>query len=66
VFLKEHRVAHTKQARPDVVGCLDHHAFMGATIDHPQSRPSDFYRELGDRFGVPLSMTWSTDSATPT
>jgi len=26
-----------------------------ATIDHPQSRPADFYRQLGDRFGVPLS-----------
>ena len=26
-----------------------------ATIDHPQSRVSDFYRELGDVFGVPLS-----------
>lgn len=24
------------------------------TIEHPQSRPSDFYRELGDLFGVPL------------
>lgn len=24
------------------------------TIDHPQSRVSDFYRELGDVFGVPL------------
>ena len=24
------------------------------TIDHPQSRISDFYRELGDIFGVPL------------
>ena len=27
-----------------------------ATIDHPQSRPADFYRELGDRFGLQLSM----------
>jgi len=27
-----------------------------ASIDHPQSRPLDFYRELGDRFGIPLSM----------
>lgn len=27
---------------------------MVATIDHPQSRVSDFYRELGDVFGVPL------------
>jgi len=25
------------------------------TIDHPQSRVSDFYRELGDVFGVPLT-----------
>jgi type II secretory pathway predicted ATPase ExeA len=25
-----------------------------ASIDHPQSRVSDFYRELGDVFGVPL------------
>jgi type II secretory pathway predicted ATPase ExeA len=24
------------------------------TIEHPQSRPGDFYRELGDLFGVPL------------
>jgi general secretion pathway protein A len=24
------------------------------TIEHPQSRTSDFYRELGDLFGVPL------------
>jgi type II secretory pathway predicted ATPase ExeA len=28
-----------------------------ATIDHPQSKPLDFYRELGDLFGVPLSMS---------
>jgi general secretion pathway protein A len=26
------------------------------TIEHPQSRPSDFYRELGDLFGVPLAI----------
>ena len=26
-----------------------------ATIEHPQSRTSDFYRELGDLFSVPLS-----------
>ena len=26
------------------------------TIEHPQSRTSDFYRELGDLFGVPLVM----------
>lgn len=25
------------------------------TIEHPQSRTGDFYRELGDLFGVPLS-----------
>lgn len=25
------------------------------TIEHPQSRTSDFYRELGDLFGVPLA-----------
>jgi general secretion pathway protein A len=24
------------------------------TVDHPQSRVSDFYRELGDIFGVPF------------
>ena len=24
------------------------------TIEHPQSRTSDFYRELGDLFGIPL------------
>ena len=26
------------------------------TVEHPQSRTSDFYRELGDLFGVPLVM----------
>lgn len=26
------------------------------TIEHPQSRTSDFYRELGDMFGVPLAV----------
>jgi general secretion pathway protein A len=26
------------------------------TIEHPQSRTSDFYRELGDLFGVPLAI----------
>jgi type II secretory pathway predicted ATPase ExeA len=26
------------------------------TVEHPQSRASDFYRELGDLFGVPLAM----------
>jgi general secretion pathway protein A len=25
------------------------------TLEHPQSRTSDFYRELGDVFGVPLA-----------
>lgn len=28
-----------------------------ATIDHPQSKPADFYRELGDRFGLALTMS---------
>jgi general secretion pathway protein A len=28
---------------------------MVGTIEHPQSRTSDFYRELGDLFGVPLA-----------
>jgi general secretion pathway protein A len=27
-----------------------------ASIDHPQSRLGDFYRELGDLFSIPLSM----------
>ncbi len=27
-----------------------------AKIDHPQSKPADFYRELGDCFGVQLSV----------
>jgi len=27
-----------------------------AKIDHPQSKPIDFYRELADCFGVPISM----------
>ena len=34
------------RALPDVVFC---------TIEHPQSRTSDFYRELGELFGVPLA-----------
>jgi type II secretory pathway predicted ATPase ExeA len=38
-------LAHRLRAQRDVV--------VG-TIDHPQSRISDFYRELGDLFGVPL------------
>jgi general secretion pathway protein A len=35
------------RALPDVV--------VG-TIEHPQSRTSDFYRELGDLFGIPLAV----------
>jgi type II secretory pathway predicted ATPase ExeA len=31
------------------------HVVVG-TIEHPQSRTSDFYRELGDLFGVPLAI----------
>jgi type II secretory pathway predicted ATPase ExeA len=27
------------------------------TIEHPQSRTSDFYRELGDLFGIPSPST---------
>ena len=38
-------LAHRLRAQRDVV--------VG-TIDHPGSRVSDFYRELGDLFGVPL------------
>ncbi len=38
-------LAHRLSQRPDVT--------VG-TIDHPQSRVSDFYRELGDLFGVAL------------
>lgn len=33
-----------------------HRDVIVATIDHPQSKPLDFYRQLGDRFGVPMSM----------
>lgn len=40
-------LAHRLRAQRDVV--------VG-TIDHPQSRVSDFYRELGDVFGVPLAV----------
>jgi len=29
---------------------------MVGTIEHPQSRTSDFYRELGDLFGIPLAI----------
>jgi general secretion pathway protein A len=39
-------LAERLRAMPDVV--------VG-TIEHPQSRAPDFYRELGDLFGVPLS-----------
>jgi general secretion pathway protein A len=39
-------LAERLRALPDVV--------VG-TIEHPQSRAPDFYRELGDLFGVPLS-----------
>ena len=28
---------------------------MVATLEHPQSRTTDFYREIGDAFGVPLA-----------
>lgn len=41
-------LAHRLSCQPDVVV---------ATIDHPQSKPIDFYRELGDRFGLQLSMS---------
>lgn len=39
-------LAERLRALPDV---------MVATLEHPQSRTSDFYRELGDLFGVPLA-----------
>jgi general secretion pathway protein A len=39
-------LAERLRAKPDVV--------VG-TLEHPQSRTSDFYRELGDVFGVPLA-----------
>jgi type II secretory pathway predicted ATPase ExeA len=35
------------RALPNVVVC---------TIEHPQSRTSDFYREIGELFGVPLAI----------
>jgi len=41
-------LAHRLSAQRDV---------LVATIDHPQSKPLDFYRELGDRFGVLLTMS---------
>lgn len=31
-----------------------HRDVVVGTIDHPQSRITDFYRELGERFGVPF------------
>ena len=35
------------------------------TLEHPQSRTSDFYRELGDLFGIPLAShnRWSSFKA---
>jgi general secretion pathway protein A len=39
-------IAERLRALPDV---------LVGTIEHPQSRASDFYRELGDVFGVPLA-----------
>src|SRR5262245_24141185 len=39
-------LAERLRALPDVI--------VG-TIEHPQSRTSDFYRELGDLFAVPLA-----------
>jgi general secretion pathway protein A len=41
------RLAHRLKLIPDLV--------VG-TIEHPQSRTSDFYRELGELFGVPLAL----------
>ena len=41
-------LAHRLSAQRDV---------LVATIDHLQSKPLDFYRELGDRFGVLLTMS---------
>ena len=41
-------LAHRLSSRPDIIV---------ATIDHPQSKPADFYRELGDRFGLQLTMS---------
>ena len=34
-----------------------HRDVLVATIDRPQSRPVDFYRELGEHFGIPVSMS---------
>lgn len=41
------RLAHRLKLIPDLI--------VG-TIEHPQSRTSDFYRELGELFGVPLTL----------
>ncbi len=41
-------LTHRLSSQPDLVV---------ATIDHPQSNALDFYRELGDHFGVQLSMS---------
>src|SRR5579871_1149483 len=35
------------------------------TIEHPQSRTSDFYRELGDLFGIPLTSTTAGPASRP-
>jgi hypothetical protein len=35
------------------------------TIEHPQSRTSDFYRELGDLFGIPSSATTGGPASRP-
>lgn len=40
--------AHRLSSQPDVVV---------STMDHPQSKPIDFCREVGDRFGLQLSMS---------
>lgn len=40
-------LAHRLRNLPDV---------LVGTIEHPQSRTSDFYRELGDLFGIPLAI----------
>ena len=44
-------LAERLRALPDV---------LVGTVEHPQSRTMDFYRELGDLFGVPLASTPST------
>ena len=35
------------------------------TIEHPQSRIADFYRELGDIFGVPFLPTTAGPASRP-